>query len=111
MEMGENSFYLILNRALISENHPSLKPWYLYLKLFDNALQKLPSQKMIVWRGIRKDVTKNFKKNDVVTWWSVNSCSAPINIIKNFLDLHSTLFLIECINALLGKYDAHAIAV
>ena len=43
---------------------------------------------------------KDFTKNQLFTWWSVNSCSSSVNVIKNFLgnDQSSTLFLIEAIN-------------
>jgi hypothetical protein len=36
----------------------------------------------------------------MVTWWSVNSCSSSVNVIRDFLgnDKNSTLFLIEAIN-------------
>ncbi|CAF1493353.1 unnamed protein product, partial [Didymodactylos carnosus] len=55
MEMGDSSFYRILNKALRSENRPALKPWFYYLKLLDNALNKLKPQKIVTWRGMYTD--------------------------------------------------------
>ncbi|CAF3785437.1 unnamed protein product [Rotaria sp. Silwood1] len=46
----------------------------------------------------------------MITWWTVNSCSSSVDVIKHFLgnDRKSTLFLIEAVN---GKkiygYSAH----
>ncbi|CAM4928333.1 unnamed protein product [Rotaria socialis] len=42
----------------------SLKPWFGYLKLFDTAIQKLPTVRKNLWRGVSKDIAKNFKKGD-----------------------------------------------
>jgi hypothetical protein len=100
MEWGDTTLYRVLNKALRSENRQALKIWFPYLKLFDTALNKLPTVKEILWRGVPLDIGKNFTKNQLVTWWSVNSCSSSVNIINNFLenDKNSTLFLIEAVN-------------
>jgi hypothetical protein len=98
MEWGENSFYQVLNRALRAEDRSSLKPWFAYLKLFDTAANKLPTVRQNLWRGVARDITKNFKKGDEFTWWSISSCSTSVNIVKDFLGSNSTLFLIEAVN-------------
>ncbi len=54
--------------------------------------------KKVIWHGVRHDVSKELKENQELTWWSINSCSSSVNVIKNFLDHNSTLFLIEAIN-------------
>ncbi|CAF5100969.1 unnamed protein product, partial [Rotaria sp. Silwood1] len=56
MEWGDTSLYRVLNRALRSENRQALKVWFSYLKLFDIALDKLPTVKEPVWRGVRLDI-------------------------------------------------------
>ncbi len=100
MEWGDTSLYRVLNKALRSENRQALKIWFPYLKLFDIALNKLPTVKGVVWRGVSLDIGKNFTKDQIVTWWSINSCSSSINVIKTFLENNqsSTLFLIEALN-------------
>jgi hypothetical protein len=100
MEWGDETLYRVLNRALRSENRQALKIWFPYLKLFDTALDKLPTVKGNVWRGVSVDIGKNFTKNQTVTWWSINSCSSSVDVIKNFLgnNKSSTLFLIEAVN-------------
>jgi hypothetical protein len=100
MEWGDTTLYRVLNKALRSENRQALKIWFPYLKLFDTALDLLPTVKGALWRGISLNIGKNFVNNQVVTWWSVNSCSSSVNVIKNFLgnENNSTLFLIEAIH-------------
>ena len=100
MEWGETTLYRILNEALRAENRHALKIWFPYLKLFDTALDLLPTVKESVWRGIPIDIGKNYTKNQVFTWWSINSCSSSVNVIKNFLGQQdkATLFLIEVVS-------------
>ncbi|CAF3061419.1 unnamed protein product [Rotaria socialis] len=100
MEWGGTTLYVVLNSALRSENRQALKIWFPYLKLFDIALDKLPTVKEVVWRGVPLDIGKNFTKNQIVTWWSVSSCSSSVSVIKNFLGnaSNTTLFLVEAVN-------------
>jgi hypothetical protein len=100
MEGGENSFHLILNQALRSEDRPGLRPWFSFLRLFDGALGKLPIVKGNLWRGISEDVSQYFTKGQKLTWWSISSCTTSINIVHSFLgsNKNSTLFMIEAVN-------------
>jgi hypothetical protein len=100
MEGGENSFYKVLNAKLRSENRAALKPWFPFLKLFDMAIKKLPTVKGCIWRGISGDVSGQFTKDQVLTWWGISSCSPSLDVIKGFLspDTCSTVFMIEAIN-------------
>ncbi|CAF0890204.1 unnamed protein product [Adineta steineri] len=102
MEWGEQTLYRILNKTLRNENRHLCKIWFPYLKLFDTALNKLPTVKEIVWRGITEDIGKNFHENQIITWWSVNSCSSKVSVIKGFLGnkKNSTTFLIEVLNGI-----------
>jgi hypothetical protein len=100
MEAGDYSFYRLLNKALQDEDRQKLKPWFSYLKLFDTALNKLPTIKGNLWRSMVTDISNYYNENEVFTWWSVNSCSSSINVVQSFLrpDGRNTLFVIEAIN-------------
>jgi len=100
MEWGETTLYRVLNLALRSENRQTLKIWFPYLKLFNSALDLLPTVKESVWRGVPLDIGKNFTKNQIFTWWSVSSCSSSVNVVETFLlnKNNATLFLIEVVN-------------
>jgi hypothetical protein len=101
MEGGDNSFYRILNEALRSENRRALISWFGFLKLFDTALAKLPTINECVWRGVSGNISQKFKKDEVVTWWSVSSCSVSLEVVQDFLssNANSTLLMIEAKNA------------
>ncbi|CAF3806419.1 unnamed protein product, partial [Rotaria sp. Silwood1] len=75
MEADDQSFYLKLNEILRKEDRNELKPWFPFLKLFDTALNKLPTIKGIVWRAVPGNVVTDYKKDQVLTWWTISSCS------------------------------------
>jgi hypothetical protein len=58
----------------------------------------LPNLRTNVWRGVTRDIARNYKKDDEFTWWSISSCSTSVNVIEDFLGPNSTLFLIEVVN-------------
>jgi len=92
------SFFSRLNEALRAENQEVLEPWLAFLKLFMTALDKLPSTKATVWRGVNYDDTLTFVDNDTHIWWDVNSCSIALNIVQPFLGEKGTLFAIDAIH-------------
>jgi hypothetical protein len=89
------SFFSCLNETLRAENRQALKPWFAFLKLFMTALNKLPSIKKVVWRGVKGNVTSIFTKTDMDIWWSVNSCTMDLKIVQLFIGEKDTLFAIE----------------
>ncbi|CAF1509334.1 unnamed protein product [Adineta steineri] len=106
MDWGEQSLYRVLNGLLRINDRTVLVPWHGYLKLFDNALKKLPSQHMNVWRGVNVDISKNYKEGEELTWWNITSGSSTLKVVKKFLGQSSTLFLIEAKNGkLISAYS------
>jgi hypothetical protein len=93
------SFHSALNNTLRAENRRALKPWFAFLKLFITALKKLPSTKATIWRGVNYDDTLTYVDNDVLIWWSVNSCSMNLEKVQSFLGESGTLFIIDAICA------------
>ncbi|CAF2926893.1 unnamed protein product [Rotaria sp. Silwood2] len=100
MEGGDYSFYRHLNQILRKEDRNKIRPWFGYLKLFDKALNKLPTVKGIVWRSVPGNVANNYKNNELLTWWSITSCSSSAEVVKAFLtpNQEATLFMIEAVN-------------
>jgi hypothetical protein len=92
------SFFSCLNEALRAENRHALKPWFAFLKLFITALEKLPSTKKTVWRGVSGNVGSVFADGDVHIWWSINSCSMDLKVVEQYLGETGTLFAIDAIN-------------
>jgi len=92
-------FFSRLNETLRIENRDALKPWFAFLKLFITALEKLPSTRKTVWRGVSGDVGSIFADGDVHIWWSVNSCSMDLKVVERYLGEKSTVFAIDAVDA------------
>jgi hypothetical protein len=92
-------FFSRLNDALRIENRHALKPWFAFLKLFITALEKLPSTRKTVWRGVSGDVGSIFADGDVHIWWNVNSCSMDLKVVEQHLGETGTVFAIDTIDA------------
>ena len=99
-EPYDKSFYVAINAALRAVKRAELKPWFLYLRLLINALQKLPSNHQTIYRGIKTDLTNQYSRGDTIVWWGFSSCTLSIEALQNekFLGKKGsrTLFSIEC---------------
>jgi len=99
-EPYEKSFYVILNTALRGVNREAVKPWFSYLRLVINALQKLPATDHVVYRGVKTDLTAQYRRGDTIVWWGFSSCALSLETLMNerFLGQSGirTLFSIEC---------------
>jgi hypothetical protein len=91
-------FISSLNASLRAENRHTLKPWFAFLKLFITALEKLPSTKKTIWRGVSEEVDLLFVNDDIHIWWSINSCSMTLDMVQPFLGDKGTLFAIDAID-------------
>jgi predicted DNA-binding WGR domain protein len=95
-----NAIYQDLNKCLRDENRTKIRKYFKYLRLLFEAMGTLPKENRTLWRGISVDL---FGKSDydvgkTVTWWSVTSTTADINVAKNFTKGcggKCTLFTIE----------------
>jgi hypothetical protein len=96
----DTPFYETLNAVLRVENPPDLVPWLDFLKLFITAVEKLPSHKTTVWRGLANAEASNFIDGQIFTWWNVNSCSVYASVAAGFTCGMGVLF---CINTIHGK--------
>ncbi|CAF3851313.1 unnamed protein product [Rotaria sp. Silwood1] len=101
LAMDDQRYLYISDTKKHEEDRNELKPWFPFLKLFDTALNKLPTIKGIVWRAVPGNVVTDYKKDQVLTWWTISSCSVSADVVKEFLkpNEESTLFMIEVINA------------
>lgn len=101
MGSGDGSFYRLINEDLRSSDRTLAKPWIPYLKLLDSALNKLSTVQKPIWRGLRGDFSNQYKKDEILTWWSITSCSLSLHSATRFLksNKHRTLLMIEGKNA------------
>lgn len=85
------SLHEALNRALQSGDPALIKPWLKFLKLFYNALDKVPSIKNTVWRGLPINLAEQLKDNEEIVCCGFTSCSTSADVIKAILDQNSVL--------------------
>ncbi|CAF3494874.1 unnamed protein product [Rotaria sp. Silwood1] len=97
-EHVKQSLHNELNKALRSKNQTMMGPWFGYLKLFNTGLEKLPTVKGKVWRGISINIADNLKENQDIIWGCFSSCSSSIHVIKPYLDNKAMLCSIETIS-------------
>jgi hypothetical protein len=92
------SLYTILNQSLRTKNRDTLISWFLFLKLFFTALYKLPSLKGVIYRGVRGNISDQYKEDHF--WWGASSCTETMNVMETFVGSQGdrTIFNIECIN-------------
>ncbi|CAF1144749.1 unnamed protein product [Adineta steineri] len=92
--------YFALNTALRTEDRRTLEPWFSYLKLILTGLEKLPSTRCHVFRGVNLDLTNQYTAGKTFIWWGFSSCTTSIGVLENkqFLGKtgQRTLFTIEC---------------
>jgi len=81
-----NAIYADLNKCLRDENRSKVKKYFKYLRLLFEAMDHLPKEKKTLWRGISVDLASSpdYEVGKTVTWWSVTSTTADMNVARNF---------------------------
>jgi len=86
----ENSLYAILNVRLRDRDREQVKPFFLYLRLFLSALEKLPKLTIPLYRGVKKDLSKDYKQGRKIYWWGFSSCTTSMAVLQSELFLGKT---------------------
>jgi hypothetical protein len=106
------SLYSMLNSTLKKSDGQALRPYFKYLKLLLTALVKLPCAPLqTIWRGVNKDLSKDFPPGTPVTWWAFSSCTTSLTVLENSIYLANigarTLFSVEAINGRIIRAHSH----
>ena len=92
--------YYVLNKSLRSANRNEVTPWFSYLRLIIDALSRLPSNRLVVWRGVKGDLSAQYEMGQDYVWWSLSSCTESLPVLESeeFLGTSKarTLFNIQC---------------
>jgi len=79
-------FYSTLNKSLRVKNRSVLIPFFPYLKLLLTALAKLPTVKGTFWRGVRRELHKDFadkkEKKQNHFFWSFKSTTLNASVLE-----------------------------
>jgi len=91
-----NCLYKKLNEALRSLDRQKVKRYFSYLRVFLEAIGKLPASNKMLYRGVALDLTTQYKQGTEVTWWAVSSCTPELKVAKQFSGgAKQTIFLID----------------
>ncbi|CAF5195564.1 unnamed protein product, partial [Rotaria magnacalcarata] len=96
--------YAVLNDTLRTKNRQEKLPlWYLYLRLFLNALFRLPLVPAMAYRGVRLDLSNRYIKGESIVWWGFSSCTTSMGVLQSDLFLGKsgtrTMFTLQCKSA------------
>lgn len=81
-----NAIYANLNKCLREENRAAVKKYFPYLRLFLEAMNKLPQQSRVLWRGVSVDLFDQYKVGSTITWWGVSSTTSEQSVARNFMN-------------------------
>ncbi|CAF4995561.1 unnamed protein product, partial [Rotaria sp. Silwood1] len=100
----DKCLYFVLNDTLRStDRQQKLEPWYLFMRLFLNALFRLPSLAKTAYRGVKLDLSKCYIQGQTIVWWGFSSCTTAVGVLQSelFLGMTSTrtMFTLQCQSA------------
>lgn len=95
-----NYLYKALNAALRHADRKKALDYFLYLRLFLSALEKLPRTEKELYRGVALDLQHQYKVGSTVTWWAVSSCTPDLGVATSFSGSKTcTLFIISSLRS------------
>lgn len=91
MKWQPQCVYDRLHEAWNSRDRSQLKPWFKYLRLFKNALDKLPRANQEIWQGtfLDENILKQLESDTLPLYTSLGSCVPSSDLIKNYLKKNS----------------------
>ncbi|CAF4490268.1 unnamed protein product [Rotaria socialis] len=100
----DECLYVVLNNTLrATDRQQKLKPWYLYLRLFINALFRLPLLSIAAYRGVKLDLSNRYIEGETIVWWGFSSCTTSVGVLKSEMFLGKTgtrtMFNLQCKSA------------
>jgi hypothetical protein len=100
----DECLYVVLNDTLRAKNRQQKLPlWYLYLRLFLNALFRLPLVPAMAYRGVKLDLSDRYIKGESIVWWGFSSCTTSVDVLDSEIFLgktgRRTMFTLQCKSA------------
>jgi hypothetical protein len=79
----ESPFYHTLNLLLRSVERAHLQSYLPYLRLFIGGLAKLKTTARTLYRGVNRDLSEQYHKDDMKTWWPISSTTSQLSVLKD----------------------------
>ncbi|CAF3316269.1 unnamed protein product [Rotaria socialis] len=111
----DECLYVVLNNTLrAKDRQQKLQPWYFYLRLFLNALFRLPLVSITAYRGVKLDLCNRYIEGETIVWWGFSSCTTSVGVLKSELFLGKTdsrtMFTLHCKSARdISKYSFYPV--
>ncbi|CAM4875785.1 unnamed protein product [Rotaria socialis] len=111
----DECLYVVLNNTLrAKDRQQKLQPWYFYLRLFLNALFRLPLVSTDAYRGVKLDLCNRYIEGETIVWWGFSSCTTSVGVLKSELFLGKTdsrtMFTLHCKSARdISKYSFYPV--
>jgi len=86
----QDCIYGILNQRLREADRKAIQPFFPYLKLLLTAINKLPKKESTVWRGVKCDLSSDYKTGLRITWWAFSSCTLQVDVLEDETFLGTT---------------------
>jgi uracil DNA glycosylase len=96
----ESLLYRQLNATLRDPDRTRATPWLPYLRLFLSATARLRGAGSVpasLWRGVARDLRREYPVGRTVTWWGVSSCTAKPAVARSFLGGRGRRMLFEVV--------------
>ncbi len=90
-----SQFYRRLNAALRDEDRAKVRPFFPFLRLFLDAMARLPSTSAPLWRGVAANLSAQYVEGREVVWWGVSSCTPKASVAHAFLGSSGARTLFE----------------
>lgn len=90
-----SAFYRQLNAALRDRDRAKARPFYPFLRLFLDAVARLPGSADPLWRGVGTDLRAQYPDGAEVVWWGVSSCTPKKSVATGFLGSSGARTLFE----------------
>ena len=98
----ETPFYGALNESLRSKSRSDIKPFFHWMKLALSGLYRLPLVPMTVYRGVRRDLRKQYPPGRKFVNWCFSSTTSSLAVLQSTQFLgktgERTLFTIQALH-------------
>jgi hypothetical protein len=99
---GQKSLYSEMNRVLRDANRENVKKYFRYIKLFITSLCKIPSTQRKLFRGVKLNLSDQYRQGQSIIWWAFSSCTDRIEVLEKpqFCGKtgERTIFEIQCVS-------------
>jgi len=109
LDNGEQSFFRVLNAALRSDDTATARPFLLYTRLLNAALDLMPHVTDTFYRGVGLPLGTHYEKGTIKTELQFNSTTTDVSVISGFTSgCDTTMFTMKGSFPDIAAFSAYA---